>query len=349
MTDGTPPSPGIAQPSADTAIRTPRDRVETPESGTSADSALSATLPARDPRGHKGTFGTVLIVGGCSVGAKRMIGAPALTAIGALRAGAGLARLLVPRPILEAAITIAPSATGHGLDVDESGAIVPHLAAESFDRHGSDAQCIVIGPGLSEGSGVESLTLRAVMQMDAPVVVDADAINALSSMPDITRDVRAAAILTPHPGEYGRLATSLTIRHDPVDPETRPVAAESLAQRLGVVVALKGAQTVVSDGQRTWTCGLVCPALATGGTGDVLAGVIAGLVAQFVPPLVYLRLPKRPAGKPLDLWEATCLGVQAHALAGQAWSAKHKATGGLLATELADEIPEAIESLRSRG
>ncbi len=314
---------------------------------TAGGSDLPAALPARDPRGHKGTFGTVLVVGGCSVGTRRMIGAPALTAIGALRAGAGLARLLVPRPILEAAITIAPSTTGHALEVDDNGAIIPHLAAESFDRHSVDAQSIVIGPGLGEAPGVESLTLRAVMQMDAPVVVDADALNALASMPDITRDVRARAILTPHPGEYRRLADSLSIRHDAVDPTTRAAAADALAQRLGVIVALKGPQTIVSDGHRTWTCGLICPALATGGTGDVLAGVIAGLVAQFVPPLAFLRLPKRPAGKPLDLWEATCLAVQAHAIAGQAWSVKHKATGGLLATELADEIPEALERLRS--
>lgn len=312
--------------------------------------SMPAVLPARDPRGHKGTFGTVLVVGGCSVGARRMIGAPALSALGALRAGCGLARLLVPAPILEAAITIAPSATGHGLAVDADGAIVPHLAAEAFDLHGADAQCIVIGPGMGQGAGVEALTLRAVMQQDTAVVVDADAINALAGMVDVGRDVRAAAVLTPHPGEYRRLAESLRLGHDPVDASTRVAAAEALAQRLGVVVALKGARTVVSDGVRTWTCGLECAALATGGTGDVLAGVIAGLVAQFVPGLAVLRvlgrMPRRPIDRPLDLWEAACLGVQAHAMAGQAWSIKHEATGGLLATELADEVPGAVERLR---
>lgn len=343
------PSPTVASPNTPTSYPTPvseTGRAGKPDPLSPATPELPP-LPRRDPRGHKGTFGAVLVIGGCSIADRRMIGAPALTAIGALRAGAGLARLLVPRPILEAAITIAPSATGFALDVDDTGSIIPHLAAEAFDRHASDAQCLVVGPGLGSGPGVDALSLRAVLQTDAPVVVDADALNALASMPDITRDVRAAAILTPHPGEFRRLAAALSIRHDPVDPATRPAAAESLAQRLGVVIALKGAQTIVSDGHRTWTCPITCPALATGGTGDVLAGVIAGLVAQFVPPPIYLRLPKRPANRPLDLWQATCLSVHAHALAGQAWSTKHNATGGLLATELADEIPGAIESLRS--
>jgi len=276
-----------------------------------------------------------------------MIGAPALTALGCLRAGAGLARLLVPAPILEAAIAIAPSATGDGLEVDQHGAIVPHLAAEAFDRHSAEAQCLVVGPGLGDGAGPAALTLRAVQQVDAPVVVDADSLNSLAAMVDFGREVRGAAVFTPHPGEFGRLAGPLKIPHDPTDSAARESAAEALAQRLGVVVALKGAHTVVSDGVRTWTCGLACPALATGGTGDVLAGVIAGLIAQFVPPLAFLRLARRPGGRPLDLWEAACAGVQAHALAGHAWASRHGASGGLLATELADEVPAAMELLRS--
>lgn len=315
-------------------------------SDSSAPTSGLPRLPVRDPRGHKGTFGTVLIVGGCSAGTRRMIGAPALAALGALRAGAGLARLLMPAPILDAAIAIAPSATGDSMPVDSQGWVIPHLAAEAFDRHTADAQCIVVGPGLGEGPGPEALTLRAIQGQDSPVVVDADALNALAGMADFGRDVRAAAVFTPHPGEFRRLASVLKIPHDPVDPATRPAAAEALAQRLGIVVALKGAHTVVSDGVRTWTCEGACPALATGGTGDVLAGLVGGLIAQFVPPLALLRLPTRPAGRPLDLWQATCLGVQAHAIAGRAWSRKHGASGGLLATELADEVPAAVESLR---
>lgn len=304
-------------------------------------------LPRRDPAGHKGTFGSVVVIGGFAAGSTRMIGAPALAALGALRAGAGLARLLMPEPILAAGIGIAPSATGEALPVDHAGAVIPHLSAEVFDRHADAAACLVVGPGLGHGPGPEALTLRSVQHVEVPVVVDADALTALAAMPDISRDVRAAAILTPHPGEFRRLASSLRIPHDPVEPSSRAAAAETLAQRLGVVVALKGARTVVSDGVRTWVCSRECPALATGGTGDVLAGLIAGLVAQFVPPVAMLRLPRRPAGRPLDLWEAACLGVEAHAIAGQAWSRLHGASGGLLATELADQIPAAVESLRA--
>ncbi|MEZ6234768.1 MAG: NAD(P)H-hydrate dehydratase [Phycisphaerales bacterium] len=318
-----------------------------PKADTNApDAALPAQLPVRSPQGHKGTFGTVLVVGGCSAGTRRMIGAPALAAMAALRAGAGLARLLVPTPILDAAIAIAPSATGHALAVDADGAIIPHLAAEAFDTHSSDANCLVVGPGLGDGPGPTALALRAVQHADVPVVVDADALNCLADLPDLTPDVRAAAILTPHPGEYRRLADALRIKHDPTNETSRTAAAEALAQRLGVIVALKGARTVVSDGQRTWTCRHQCPALATAGTGDVLAGLIAGLVAQFVPPLAYLRLPRRPADRPLDPWQATCLAVEAHALAGQRWADRSKATGGMLASELADQLPPILESLR---
>ncbi|MCA9288103.1 MAG: NAD(P)H-hydrate dehydratase, partial [Phycisphaerales bacterium] len=233
-----------------------------------------AHLPARQPSGHKGTFGTVLVIGGCSAGTRRMIGAPALAALAALRAGAGLARLLVPAPILDAAIAVAPSATGHALAVDADGAIVPHLAAEAFDTHSSNANCLVVGPGLGDGPGPTALALRAVQHADVPVVVDADALNCLAALPDLTPDVRAAAILTPHPGEYRRLADALRIAHDPTDDNSRVPAAEALAQRLGVIVALKGARTVVSDGQQLWSHEGDNPALATGGSGDVLAGII---------------------------------------------------------------------------
>src|SRR5262249_28551276 len=154
-------------------------------------------------------------------------------------------------------------------------------------------------PGLGSGEGVKAASLRAVQREEIPVVVDADAINALADVPELVRDFRAAAVLTPHPGEYRRLAGSLGIRIDPVKPETRSDAAASLAQRLGCVVVLKGHQTVVSDGQRTWVNDTGGPELATAGTGDVLSGVIAGLAAQFVA-VTHTPMP-RPPDRPLDL------------------------------------------------
>jgi ADP-dependent NAD(P)H-hydrate dehydratase len=301
-------------------------------------------LPPRDARGHKGTFGTVVVVGGCAEADRRMIGAPALAALGALRAGAGLARLLTPEPILNHAITICPAATGAGLPVDEQGRLIPHSAAEGFDDHTRDAQCLVVGPGLSTGSGAVAAVLRAIQQEETPVVVDADGLNCLSLIPEVSRDFRAAAILTPHPGEYRRLATSLNIAADPVDAAARPQAAELLAQRLGCIVVLKGAGTIVSDGLRTWACDAVDSVLATGGTGDVLAGIIAGLVAQFVAPPMPPPM-KRPSDRPLDLFDAARLGVHIHARAAAIWAERHRIHAGMAPTELADCVPEAIAEL----
>jgi NAD(P)H-hydrate epimerase len=268
-----------------------------------------------------------------------MLGGPAFSAIAALRSGCGLVRLALPEPLLEAGLTLAPSATGVPLPVDARGDIVPHLAAEALDRLLAECSCIAIGPGLGGGEGPRAMTLRVAAQREVPVVLDADALNNLAEIPDAHRDFHAPAVLTPHPGEYARLARALGVEGDAVDRATRPDAAERLAQRLGCVVVLKGAHTVVSDGMRTWLSPHANPALATAGTGDVLTGVVAGLVAQlFRPP------PARPGGA--SLYDCARLAVLAHALAAERWARRAGATAGLLATDLLDELPAAAQSLR---
>ncbi len=328
----------------------------TPRSETAGASPLPQ-LPQRDPAGHKGVFGTVAVVGGCASGGRRMVGAPALVALGALRGGVGLARLVTPRPVLNAALVIAPSATGVALPVDADGAIVAHEAAAVLDCVLADADCLVIGPGLGTDEGARVLALRSVQQDTVPVVVDADAINNLSQVPELWRDFRAPAVLTPHPGEYRRMAGPLRISADPTIPTGRIAGAEQMAQRLGCIVVLKGAGTVVSNGHRSWVCERGHACLATAGTGDVLAGLIGAIIAQFVPrpdPTVSAlpealraRVPVDPR-RPLSLFDAACLGVQAHALAGERWADARRADTGLLASELADLLPETLSSLRSR-
>lgn len=292
-------------------------------------------LPPRDPRGHKGTFGIVAVVGGQAGPTSRMIGAPVLAARGALRAGAGLVRLALPEPILSAAMASLPSATGVPLPVGPAGEL-RHEAVPVFDRVVSECTVLAVGPGLGLDPQARALALRAVQQEDVPVVVDADALTALAGVPDLFRDFRARAVLTPHPGEFRRLATTLRIAADPADPHQRPRAAQELAQRLGCIVVLKGAGTVVSDGQRLWVCGVEHGALATGGTGDVLTGVVASIIAQHAP------LP----GSPLDLFSASCLAVEAHARAALRWANGDLARAGMLAHELADNLPDALASLR---
>lgn len=313
--------------------------------------AEAPTIPPRDHRGHKGTFGTVVVVGGCAIPATRMVGAPALAALGALRAGAGLVKLACPSAVLDGAMALCPSATGIALANDADGNLIAHEAAQSLDAIVNDLAgrpgAIVIGPGLGHGEGPRAAALRLAQQQEVPIIIDADALNALAEIPELFRDFHARAILTPHPGEFKRLAASLRITHDPINPGTREAAAIALAQRLGCVVVLKGHATVVTDGLNTWTCTRGHACLATAGTGDVLTGIIAALVAQFVPTSIATMHPKAPPDPTrLTLMQAARAAVQAHALAGEAWSNSRAAAAGMLATELADLLPQALESLR---
>lgn len=312
-------------------------------------------LPGRPREGHKGTFGTVAVIGGCCAGASRMVGAPALAASAALRTGAGLAKLLMPEPILTAGLTVCASATGIPLAVDsETGEIVAHHVAQTIDellsREGADV--LAIGPGMGTCEGAKAATLRVIQQEQVAAVIDADAINCLAAMPELFRDFHAAAVLTPHPGEFKRLCAGLGLKGELGLAQSREGACEQMAQRLGRVVVLKGAGTVVSDGQRTWTCPSGHPALATAGTGDVLSGILAGLIAQFCegPRMMHVRAraPAMPinAGRPLDLFDAARIGVWSHGAAGQQWAESRHASGGLLATELAELVPAVLELLR---
>jgi len=310
---------------------------------------LPARLPARDPRGHKGTFGTVAVVGGCAEAGTRMIGGPALAARGACRGGAGLVRLVMPGPVLDAGIVMCHSATGVALPVDHEHALIAHESAVILDRVMSAVECLAIGPGLGVGEGARAVSLRAAVQESVPVVFDADALNNLADIRELQRDFHAHAVLTPHPGEYARLAETLRLNTDPTDPERRVAAAERLAQVLGVVVVLKGARTVVSDGHRSWTCAEENAALATAGTGDVLTGLLAALIAQHHrrPMLAGERTVTSEQRGGLGLYDCARLAVEAHARAARAWTKAFGATGGLLAEELADGLPAALETLRA--
>lgn len=317
-------------------------------------------LPARPRDAHKGTAGRVLVVGGSCDGRSRMIGAPALAALGAFRAGAGLVTIAAPAPIVGAVIAAAPGATGVALPTDFDGSFIPHECAESLAAPIERADAIAVGMGL--GPGAEHLALRCIHNPAAPAVVDADAINALAQLPDLVREFRAPCILTPHPGEFARLAEALSIDHSATNAATRPFAAEALAQRLGCVVVLKGAGTVVTDGHDTWVCPHGHPCLATAGTGDVLAGLLAGLCAQFFkapaaePDLMALaaaRLgkpaPPRPAAQrqTLSLLDIARVGVAAHALAGERWGTQHGL--GMTAADMASEIQAVLGLFRATG
>lgn len=314
-----------------------------------------AALPLRAERGHKGTFGTVAVVGGTALnaGGWLMIGAPALTGIAALRAGAGLAKLVLPATIAPAAVAIAPSCTALTFACDERGAYEPSDAVAALDRAIEGGAVLAIGPGLGQGDGPTALVMRAITQHDSHAVLDADALNVLSTIPEFHHDFHVSAVLTPHVGECRTLMKALRIEADLTGKQGLCSAATAIAQRLGCVVVLKSATTVIADAVRCWVHDEPNPVLGTAGTGDVLTGTIAGLIAQFVPPSSVAALAgiKRAQGDgrhTLSLFDAARLGVVAHARAAKLWRERHgNASGGMLAMELAGLIPEALESMRA--
>lgn len=270
-------------------------------------------LPDRPASGHKGTFGTVIVVGG----SKTMLGAPALAASAALRAGCGLAKLATPPDILPYCLTIEPSATGIELPNAER--------IDGFSKQLDEKAVLAIGPGMGVGDYQKKLLVE-LLGSPRPIVLDADGLNNMAMM-DLSIANRHL-VLTPHPGEFKRLAAKHRIKEDPTSAKDRPAAAAALAKAIKGVVVLKGQATVVSDGARTTINKTGNVALAIPGSGDVLTGLIASLMAQG-----------------LDAFSAARLGVHLHGLCGDI-HAERSGPSGLVAKELAALIPEACRRHR---
>ncbi|MCC7203957.1 MAG: NAD(P)H-hydrate dehydratase [Phycisphaeraceae bacterium] len=282
-------------------------------------------LPARPADAHKGTFGTVIVVGGCST----MLGAPAIAARGALRGGAGLVKIATLPGVLPWSIVIEPGATGICVDWEADPAAAVSLI-EAADPQGKAVLAVGPGLGASEEAGEVARTLWA-KRGTRRIVLDADGLNHLakgqSSYPPAKPGAETGGgppvhgVMTPHPGEFARLASPLGITESPTDESQRVHAAVKLARAHGAVVALKGHHTVVTDGWRIYVNDTGNPALATAGSGDVLTGLIAALMAQG-----------------LDDFNAAALGVRLHGKAGDLWAAEY-GQAGLRAVELADRLP----------
>jgi len=252
-----------------------------------------------------------------------MIGAPALTATAAFRAGAGLVKIAAPASVLHAIRQLESSATGIVIDSAD--------AVRTIDRIGDadprDQAVLAVGPGLGVAPELSRM-LDGMLRGPRAIVLDADGLNLLA-MTGRPRPVTGPPlVLTPHPGEFGRLARPLRIAEDPVDPATRPVAAAKLALAHRAVVVLKGHRTIVTDGTRYFINFTGNPAMATAGSGDVLTGVIAALLAQGLAP-----------------FDAAVLGTHLHGAAGDRWSQVH-GSSGLLARELASLIPDVMQAHR---
>jgi len=280
-------------------------------------------LPARRRDAHKGDFGRVLVIGG----SRGMIGAPALAAISALRGGAGLVRLAVPAAIQQTTAALCPCATSLAIATEEDGAWGPG-AIRQVSAAAAECDVLAVGPGLATGAGQEQL-LRAVLQQTRPVVLDADGLNNLARIDDWPALRRCPLVLTPHPGECSRL-TDRSIAD--IQAGREAAASEAITRWRAaskscdapLILVLKGAGTIVTDGERLFLAEAGNPGLATGGSGDVLTGLIAGLSQQGI-----------------DVWQAACLGVHVHARAGDLAAGKYGEVS-LIASDLPDFIPQAL-------
>lgn len=233
---------------------------------------LDALLPKRDPNAHKGNFGRILILAG-SVG---FTGAPVLAANAALRAGAGLIFVGVPEAVYPIVAQKLDEPMVFPLACDEAGRLNTRAIPEIVSRLENCDACLV-GPGLGRSPAILDVVGAVLTHAACPVILDADGINALEGNIDILGQAKAPVLLTPHDGEFRRLGG------DP-SPETRYASAKELARRWGVTVLLKGHRTLIVSPDRTWLNTTGNPGMATGGSGDVLAGIILALMGQGIEP-----------------------------------------------------------------
>jgi ADP-dependent NAD(P)H-hydrate dehydratase / NAD(P)H-hydrate epimerase len=313
-----------------------RRHEETADAGDGADAGLTpalmddqeaaALLPERPARGHKGSFGKVLAI----AGSLDYAGAALLVCRAAGRAGAGLVTLAIPESLQPLFAAKVVEATTMALPEDDVEEVDPEPAIARILDHENDA--IVVGPGLRPGLATTELVrlLLAAPEHDpepAPLVLDAEALRAMATMGEWWSGSVRPCVLTPHVGEFERLRAGSGVEESSdgdlgADDEARRSAAKAAAEAWNQVVVLKGARTVIAEPDGTVTVApFENPALATGGTGDVLTGVIGSLLAQGLEP--------GPAAR---------LGVYLHGAAGESLRDR-LGDAGLLASDLPDAIP----------
>lgn len=294
-------------------------------------------LPKREDSGHKGTYGTAILIAG-SLG---MGGAAVLAGTAALKTGAGLVRLLVPAPIQTTVASFRSEYTVLPLRADRNGRISRNAFSQILPNITPNS-ALGIGPGLGRTLGLDVIIQKIFKSLPIPAIFDADALNALSyrewfiplDRRDIFRDIPAPTIagpriLTPHPGEFFRMS-KIKLTADPK--ERRESAIRFVRQQREIyhadddqiVLVLKGAGTVVTDGDQVYVNETGNPGMGTGGAGDVLTGIITALVAQ-----------------KMRAFDAAVLGVALHGLAGDL-AAESKGEMSLTAGDILEFLPEAL-------
>ena len=268
-------------------------------------------LPDRDPWGHKGTFGKVLLL----CGSRGFTGAAYLAAMGALRSGAGLVFLGVPESIyaIEAVKLNEPVV----FPLPDDGGMLSFLAVSEIEKRLPQMDAVLVGCDLGQSQGTLSVVKSVLENAKCPVVLDADGINVLAGHKDIVRGRQYPTILTPHDGEFLRFGGTIG--------EDRMASAAYFAKEWNSIVLLKGPRTCVTDGETGCLNQTGNPGMAVGGSGDVLAGIIVGLLGQGLPPL-----------------EAAACGAWLHGAAGDL-CAEEMGQYGMLPTDMLQKLPRLLK------
>jgi ADP-dependent NAD(P)H-hydrate dehydratase len=278
-------------------------------------------LPSRATGSHKGDYGKVLLVGG----SRGMSGAIALSGMACLRSGAGLVTLAVPNACLDVVASFEPSYMTVSLPNDEHGRLTV-AAQEQLVELSDAATCIACGPGLGRSPSVTDLVAWMYEVLPQPIVFDADALYALAERGDRLDDPAGPRILTPHLGEFKRLVVA-----EDLELEQAKLFAAQLAMRRHFTILLKGHETVTTDGRRSAHNTTGNAGMATGGSGDVLTGIIAALLGQGLEP-----------------FDAARLGAHVHGLAGDLAAAELGETS-MIASDIVAHLPAAFMTLEGHS
>jgi NAD(P)H-hydrate epimerase len=276
----------------------------------------------RDPEANKGTYGHVLVLGG-SLG---KAGAPSMTAMAALRSGAGLVSVATPRSVVPTVAGFAPEIMTIPLEETLSGAFSV-VNFEHMRMIAEGKRAIAVGPGAGQDHETQQFLRAFVDRCELPVILDADGLNAFAGHAEQLTPIRHPLILTPHPGEMARLTGQQIAEIQ----ENRINVARWFAEEHGCYLILKGHRTVIAEPNgEVWINPTGNPGMATGGTGDVLTGMIAGLVSQF----------------PDRIRDAVIAAVYLHGLAGDL-AVEVTGQRSMIASDLIAHIPEAFEELKT--
>ncbi len=272
---------------------------------------VSSIIPTRLPDTHKGNYGKILLI----CGNRKYTGAPVLAAMGALRSGAGLVYLAVPDCIHSIAASKLLEPVILSLKDNEGGISVQCI--EQIREMLPYVDAIMIGPGIGRGDGALAVTKMILQEAKVPVVLDADGINVIAEHKNLLRDRKYSTILTPHDGEFMRIAGQSP-------DEDRIHSAFNLAKKINAIVLLKGHKTIITDGKMCYINETGNPGMATGGSGDVLAGIIVSLLGQGIMPL-----------------QATACGAWLHGTSGDI-CAKEIGQYGMLPQDMLKVLPRLM-------